>query len=119
MSDKKSIEEVSAFAVEQLKAASIRNAVIHTSTIGSEVCLQVRRAFAIEGAINVHYVPLLRDNPKEVDGWTPVVTVNFPACNKKIVEATAFLHLVQELTLLAASLQAQLNEFTIPMKSKS
>jgi hypothetical protein len=108
---KKTIKEVSAFAVEELKAAHVRNAVIHTSSVGEEVYLQVRRAFAIEGAVNVHYKV---DSPGKK--WLPVVTVNFPACNKNVAEGAAFLHVVQELTLLAASLQSQLNEFEIPFE---
>jgi len=110
MKNTKTIQEVTAFAVEQFKAANLRNSRVEASGNGQYAYIQVHRAFSIEGAINVDFRADSIDKK-----WLPRVTVNFPACNKGIAEATAFLHLVQELTLLAASVQVQLDEFTIPM----
>lgn len=48
--------------------------------------------------------------------WVPVVRVNMPAINANAMVATAYLAMLQELTMFAASLQVQLNQYDIPAK---
>lgn len=79
---------------------------------GSSIRLQVRRAFGVEGDLNIEFERLQPEQPPAL--WRVRVTVNFPAMNKGVVEATAFLALAQEMVLLAAVLQAQGNEFIVP-----
>jgi len=111
MSKTKTMKEVVAFATKELKAANVRNSVVETSSIGGSVYMNVRRAFSIEGSIEVSF----KFGPKKNGGLTfkPEVSTNFPACNKDVVRAAAFMGIVNELVPLAASLQVQLDEFEI------
>lgn len=109
MSNKKTLSEAATFAFNELKAANIRNARIDTAP-SSTVYLTVQRSFAVEGSINVSFAFTPKGKSMTLK---PNVSVNFPACNKDIVRAAAFMHIVNELVPLAASLQAQLDEFEI------
>ena len=106
MPAKKTMQEVIEFVAEEFEAARVRNAQVDKTQ--SSAYLQVRRSFAVEGAIALKFVP-----DAKAKNWQPKLTVNFPACNKGLVEATAFLHLVTELVPLAASIQAQVDEFEV------
>lgn len=111
MKTKTSLADVIEFAAQELEAAHIRNARVDRTM--NSLYMQVYRSFAVEGTIALSFRPEVQ--PKGQSFWRPVVTVNFPACNKGIVEAAAFLHLVSELVPLAASLQSQLDEFEVYM----
>jgi hypothetical protein len=112
MKTKTTLADVIEFASRELEAARIRNARVDRTL--SSLYMQVCRSFAVEGTIALSFRPEVQTKGSSL--WRPVVTVNFPACNKGIVEAAAFLHLVSELVPLAASLQAQLDEFEVPMQ---
>lgn len=106
---KKSLKAVLEFAVEQINAQHFRGARPPSISATTEsLHFDVRRCFAIEASLSVDF-KFDRAGNKMV----PKVQVNFPACNKDVVTATAFLGLVQEIVLFAASLQAQLDEFEI------
>ena len=112
----KTLQEVIEFTVAQLKAANIRCARIDSSRSGC--FLQSTRSFSVEGAIQVSFKPDIEEakkGHKARELWRPVVNVNFPACSKDITRAAAFMGLVNELVPLAASIQAQLDEFLIPL----
>jgi len=105
--EKKTVKDVLTFASNELKAANIRNAVIDDRS-DSAVYMNVRRAFSIDGTITVDF-EVQPGKGSEVL-FKPRVSVNFPACNKDVIRAAAFMHLVNELVLLSASLQAQLDD---------
>lgn len=112
MATKKTIQEAVQFAATQLKAACVRGArPVDQYMRDSHVSLIVERTFHVQATIHV-------DFDIKMDGknmmYVPRVTLNCPAINLPVVQATAMLGLIQELTMLAASLQAQLDEFTIP-----
>lgn len=111
----KTLQQAIEFAVTELKAANVRGARIDSSRSGCY--LQTNRSFSVEGAIQVSFKPDFPvkkgDKPREL--WKPCVNVNFPACSKDVIRAAAFMGLVNELVPLAASIQAQLDEFTIPL----
>lgn len=109
MSNEKTLKEAIAFAANELKAALIRNAMIDAND--SSVYLNARRTFAVEGMISVMFEPVAKKSGTFT--YKPKVNVNFPACNKDVVRATAFMALVNELVPVAATLQAQLDEFEI------
>ena len=111
---KKTVTEVTEFAAEQMKAAGIRNASVDVAKMS--VYLNVRRTFGIEGSVSVTFEVVQRQIGKEnVGRFVPYVRINLPARNGRVVEMMAFMHLTQELTMFAVSLQAQLDEFEIPI----
>jgi hypothetical protein len=108
MKEKFTLIEVLQYAAKQLRDASIRNAVVDISTATTTAYLTVRRSFAIEGSINISFSwSAVRK------GFAPTVNVNFPACNKDVMQAAAFAGLVNELVPLAASLQVELDALKI------
>lgn len=111
MQEKYTLVEVLEYAAEQLRLANIRNAVVEVSKGTTTAYLTVRRTFAVEGSINISF-----SWSASRKGFVPDVNVNFPACNKGIVLATAFAGLVNELVPLAASLQVQLDALKIVEK---
>ena len=117
MKEKKTIADVLAFAVEQFKAANIRNAKIEAGPIiSSYATMNVRRSFGIEGTITVRastFRPTETATGECELNMVPTVEVSFVGSQRDVVRATAFMHLVNELTLLAASLQAQIDEFEV------
>ena len=96
------------FAAKEIKAANLRNAG-PVEPAREILIVHVRRTFSIEGSISVSF-RLVRDEHRGLLPQ-PVVTANFPACNKGVVELAAFQALVNEIVPLAASIQAQLDEF--------
>ena len=114
---KKTMTEVIEFAAEQMTAAGIRNASVDVAKTGTH--LIVRRTFGVEGAVSVTFGLSHQHVGKErIERLVPYVRVNVPARDGRVVEMVAFMHMVQELTLFAASLQVQLDEFEIPMSEQ-
>lgn len=112
----KTVNEFLDFATNELRAANIRGA--HIDQASSSVYLNVRRAFAIEGTLDVSLDVVASGKAKDPVTFVARVSVNFPACNKSALEAAAFMHLVNELTPLCVMLQVQLNQFQIVVNPK-
>jgi len=116
MATKKTMKEVLSFAAEMMAAANLRGArPINLYTSGSLVTLQVERTFHVQASVHVSFDVDLTSSMKSKSDmrWVPRVTINAPSINLDVVNATAMLALLQEVTMFAASLQAQLNEFEI------
>ncbi len=106
------MRQVAEFTAEQLRAANIRGARVETSDTKAGpamTTLSVQRVFGIDGSIYMIW-DVARDHEDDSPvKFRPRVCVNFPAVNKDALQGVAFLHLVQELAMLAASLQVQLD----------
>jgi|HubBroStandDraft_6_1064221.scaffolds.fasta_scaffold507502_3 hypothetical protein len=109
------MRQVAEFTAEQLRAANIRGARVETSDTKagpagpSMTTLSVQRVFGIDGSIYMIW-DVARDHEDDSQvKFRPRVCVNFPAVNKDALQGVAFLHLVQELAMLAASIQVQLD----------
>jgi hypothetical protein len=111
VSNQKTLQEVIAFAANELRTTFIRNAVIEANT--SSAYLTVRRTFAVEGTVSVMFEVCPPAKKGGTFTYKPKVSVNFPACNKDALKGAAFMFLVNELVPLAVSLQTQLDEFEI------
>jgi len=110
----KTVTEIQRFVTDEMTKANIRGAEIDRRGVDG-VALHVRRTFSVEGqvALTLKYTG---DNDKNEPQFRAIIETTFPSSIREGAAMVAFMVVVQELTLLGVTLQAQLDEFEVIMK---